>query len=271
MNNAETQDQIGYYSLDYKYPGLAILIYNFEFARNDLLGNFDKRISEKDIKSFEKLKQFGFQIEPIFLNQTKSEISQLIAKYTSLDYSDYACVFLCMSSHGAQHTFMSTDYNPEPDSDPDPNVNYVEAIEIQEEIIEPFYKVTSLTKKPKILLFDCCRGDMSMSKKIGNKNKNKKMKDFVFADLSNFFTVYSTLENFEAKCNLRRGSYLISTFFEVLEKYGKTHDWNELNIKVNNLMKERHLQIPSFKSSPENKLAFVKKLEKKYPEQEEVF
>jgi hypothetical protein len=120
-------------------------------------------------------------------------------------------------------------------------------------------------------LFDCCRGSKSTIKSDNNndddndidKNKgNDEKEEFSLSEfnLSNFFIGYATIERFVARLD-SIGSYFISTFFEVLEKHGETDDWNELFIKVVQLMRFRHGQVPiEEKKNAEYKLAFVKKL-----------
>jgi hypothetical protein len=275
-SHSQTEVEVEYYSLDYKFTGLAVMIHNFEF-RDRRLPDFSEEVCKIDVKSFETLKNFNFQVDQVYLNQTKVQIFEIIKKYTEdFDYSDYACIFFCISSHGEQNTIMSTDYNPD-----DETYSYVEAMDIQEDIIEPFYKVKSLKNKPKIFLFDCCRGYENMTKGMTkgladgdnnivnkNKNTNTEKKEFKFADLSNFFFAYATLPNFVSNCSKRRGSFLISAFFEVLDKYGKTDDWDELKRKMTMLLEERYLQVPIFeKSNSKFKLAFVKQLEIKKDQQ----
>jgi hypothetical protein len=254
MNAATTsQPENDYYSLDFKYTGLAVMINNFKFTS---FLNFPKSVSDKDIESFGTLKDFNFQIEKVMLNQTKAQITEIIAKYTSFDYADYACILFCMSSHGEQNKIISSD---------------CVGIDIQREIIEPFYKVASLNNKPKIFLFDCCRGNQSVKKEPGNIDidigkdnvDEKKQDEFTFGDeFSNFFFAYATIMNFVATAAKPIGSYLIATFFEVLREHGKTEDWDGLQRKVVKLMRERYIQIPIFSSNAEYKLAFVKNLEK---------
>lgn len=136
-----------YYSLQYKLSGLAVMLNNYKFT-NALL-NFPYKVANKDIESFETLKKYNFQMHNVFLNLTKSRIKQLIRFYTNFDYSDYACFFFCMSSHGGKHTIMSSDCFK---------------MDITDDIVEPFYHVDSLLNKPKIFLFDCCRGNEQYQK-----------------------------------------------------------------------------------------------------------
>jgi hypothetical protein len=239
-----------YYSLDFKFTGLAVMINNYKFTNERL--NFPDQIAHKDSENFETLKKFNFNTN-YYLNQKKFQIDHLIQYYASFDYSDYACLFFCMSSHGKQHTIMSSDCSD---------------MDIYEDIIELFNQVESLKNKPKIFIFDCCRGRETMYKgDVGDVdiNQNKPMrkeKEWKFADLSNFFFAYSTVINFVSELSLRRGSHFISAFFEVLDAHGNTEDWDELQRKVSKLMNERHKQVPEFVIRPQLKLAFVK-LEKK--------
>lgn len=226
-----------YYSLDFKFTGLAVMICNFEFTNPS--NNFPLELFKKDIESFQTLKKFNFDTY-YYTNQNSMEIDQLIAKYTSFDYSDYACLFLCVSSHGSKYSFISSDEL---------------SIEINEEIIEPFYDVESLRNKPKIFLFDCCRIG-SISSRISNKKQNRKKNKF--ADFSNYFLAYSTIINFVSKLSTEKGSFFISVFFEVLDNFGKTDDWDELERKMIKLMKDRHDQIPVFERRSEHKFAFAK-------------
>jgi hypothetical protein len=262
MNAATTsQQENDYYSLDFKYTGLAVMINNFEFTSNRF-PNFPKNVSDKDTESFGTLKDFNFQIEEVMLNQTKAQITEIIAKYTSFDYADYACILFCMSSHGEQNTIISSD---------------CVGIDIQTEIIEPFYKVASLENKPKIFLFDCCRGNKSVKKApgnsdadIGKENNDEENNPFELPNLpKNFFILYATIPNYIAGAARKIGSYFIATFFEVLRKHGKTDDWDSLLRKVVKLMEERHIQVPiNEKKNAMYKLAFVKKLENQLKQQQ---
>jgi hypothetical protein len=244
-----------YYSLDFKFTGIAVMIGNYKFTNE--ANNFPDQIAHKDIENFETLKKFNFNTN-CYLNQNKKLIDYLIARCTGFDYTDYACLFFCMSSHGSQHTIMSSDCIQ---------------MDIFKDIIEPFYKVESLKNKPKIFLFDCCRGRETMNKAdFGavrddhiDKYQNKPMrneKEWKFADFSNFFFAYSTVINFVSELSFRRGSHFMSAFFEVLNNHGKAEDWYELQRKVAKLMDERHKLVPEFVIRSKFKLAFVK-LEKK--------
>jgi hypothetical protein len=262
-DNSSTNE---YYSLDYKYTGFAIMINNYKFTNESF--NFPEGVSDKDIASFKTLDNFNF-ITNSYLNQTKDQIVKLIDYYTShdYDYTDYACVFVCMSSHGAKDTILSSDCT---------------SMEITEDIIEPFYKVESLKNKPKIFLFDCCRGDLEIKKTavvdddgddddgnnnnddeannvVGKTNANKRKRYKIkLAELSNFFMAYSTSRNFIAGAHSEKGSYFMSAFFEILAKHGRTDDWNDLVIKLGNFMKTNYGQVPVFEGSPLCKFAFVK-------------
>jgi hypothetical protein len=245
-----------YYSLDYQYTGLAVMIHNYEFTNPDYL-NFPKVAYENDLKSFMTLEKFNFQIHNVYQNQTEAQISQIIEYYTStFDYSNYATVFFCMSSHGKLHTFISSDS--------------IE-IDIQTKIIEPFYKVDSLKNKPKIFLLDCCRGNKTINKSYDNNVDNRKNQIIIesediklkFDNLSDVFKAFATTENFIAGLSSTNGSHLISIFFDVLDKNGKTDEWHDLCIKVGNMMKDKGIgQVPDFRNGCALKyLAFVKKLE----------
>jgi hypothetical protein len=213
-----------YYSLDYKFTGLAVMIHNYEFTNPE-----NKDVYEKDIKSFEILKKFKFQIDNVYINQEKEQISKIIAKYTSssFDYSDYACILFCLVSYGGKNTMLSTDEH---------------YVDIQENIIEPLCKVDSLKNKPKIFLCDCFWGNT-----------------IKFETLSDFFFVFAAAKNF-ADYSKKYDSYLISTFFEVLDKHGKTEDWDGLQKEVVRLMEKRQYQVPIYITNAKCKLAFVKNL-----------
>lgn len=71
------------------------------------------------------------------------------------------------------------------------------------------------------------------------------------------FFAYSTVMNYTSELSGRIGSYFISVFFEVLDKHGKTDDWDELVTKVSGVMEDRFNQIPEFVKRTKHKLAFV--------------
>lgn len=65
MNAATTsQHKNDYYSLEFKFTGLAVMINNFEFT-SDYYPNSPKIVSDKDIESFGTLKDFNFRIEEV--------------------------------------------------------------------------------------------------------------------------------------------------------------------------------------------------------------
>jgi hypothetical protein len=261
MNDTTSHTELEYYSLDYEFKGLALILSNYEFT-SKRFPNFPKIVSDKDLESFRTLEKFNFQIKEEFLNKTKAEISQIITKYTSFNYSDYGCLFLCMSSHGGQNTIVSSDGFE---------------MDINKDIIKPFYKVESLKDKPKIFLFDCCRGDIKVKKgeasniEMNKDNNDDVKKEIDFADLSNFFFAYSTILDYEALCSYGKGSYLISTFFEVLDKHGKTDDLSSLQTRVARFMQNTHKQIPELTIRAPKKFAFVKKLENQPQQQVFIF
>lgn len=59
---------IGFYDLNFKHTGLAIMINNYTFKNIDSL---DKDIAQKNINHFMTLKEFGFDIKNIYENQSK--------------------------------------------------------------------------------------------------------------------------------------------------------------------------------------------------------
>lgn len=290
-NRKEESDKIqeaenthdNFYSLDFKYTGLGLMINNYKFNRHNYEKNTINSINnhknsqdeqaENEIASFETLAaNLNFQTH-VNLNQSKLQVKHLIKHYTSsFDFTDYACLLVCFASQGnGQSSILSSDCFP---------------IQIYADIVEPFCRVESLRNKPKIFLFDCARGrgdelmvggggwsklgiiasqhhQLNKAKKAmtsfssNNTNREFRVRDF-------FLGTYSMVSNFGSRRMssligaASKGACFLTTFFEVVENHGKFDDWDELTRKVTKVMNERYRLIPEFQNRAELKLTFAK-------------
>lgn len=234
------------YNLNFKYTGLALMIINYEFS--DPQNNFPPEgyNPDLDIESFSTLENFNFQII-VYRNQTRDQIEGLINDCVNFDYSEYGCCFLCISSHGDEKSIYSCDQ---------------EKIDREEEIIERFFQSESLKNKPKIFLFDCCRGNYTMIAKSLAKNDNdlaKGKKYLKVHDTNNFFIGYAAVKKFKAHIHpIAKRSNFIWAFFDVLKSQEKI-EWDRLKIATAVRMKENNcFNPPVFEGVHDSILTFVK-------------
>ena len=131
------------YKMDHKHRGYLVIIDNFKFE--------DPKIEvleghEHDVQNYiDTFKKLNFKIS-LALNQTKSEMIALMEDYASRDYTDHDCIMIVFLSHGE---IISK--NEQYILGWDKEVN-------QKDLINQFFKNKTLFGKPKIIIFDLCRG-----------------------------------------------------------------------------------------------------------------
>jgi hypothetical protein len=257
MKKSTSGIEFKYYDIDFKYNGLAIMIVIHEFTNPER--NFKPQVydPELDIQSFKVLQDYNYKLV-IKKNQTKAELLSLISFYThpNFDYSNYASFFFCITSHGREDKIVYSSDEEE--------------IDRNKHIIEPFYNVKELSKKPKFFLFDCCRGAFAMrvihkgtmvnkGNIMGVVDKNIEIKNVY--DTKNFFLGFATVESFTATIDVdwAKRSFFIWSFFDVLKEHDCI-DWLDLTVATSNKMEENGCKHPpSFESRSPCKFEFVKK------------
>lgn len=264
-----------YYNLDFKYTGLAIFITNYTFKNGQ--NNFGPQCYsvENDIDHFKVLEQFKFQTK-VHVNETRAKTLDLIEHYTSaFDFSDYACLLICASSHGdpTRSAFLSVDER---------------LIDINDQIMEPFERVESLRGKPKIFLFDCYRAGYSSRRdeyddELGEEEEGERERrdddetrtsyyeDVAFNQrlthpkwpnvAEDYFLGFAVVKNAPThllKFSLEKSSHFISTFFEILYKNGRQKNWSELTSMVREkMLKKKCHHRPEFSHLAQSNKVFA--------------
>lgn len=249
INNPE------YYNLKFKYNGLGILLINYEF-KNHRLEDFpaDFYNPSLDIQSFKVLENFNYQTM-IHKNLTKEQTKHLIHYFTTLfDFAEYASVFVCVTSHGDKKDIIYSSDEQE--------------IDRNEDIIEPFYCVETLKHKPKLFLFDCCRGRKSSTTEaarmliekgtilLKNSVANNLAQRF---DMEHFYFAFATVENFASSIyKVHQRSIFIWMFFEALNASARI-EWDDLRRSIIRKMKANDFnQQTEFSTRSPYKFEFVK-------------
>ncbi|XP_077427395.1 caspase-6-like isoform X2 [Vanacampus margaritifer] len=249
------------YKMDYKRRGQA-LIFNQErfFWR---LGMNDRHGTNTDRYNLEnKLKALNFDVR-VYDNYKNEEVLEIIYKAAEADHSDADCFVLIFLSHGEdEHVYT-----------------YDGKISIQR--ITSLFKgdqCQSLVGKPKIFVWQACRGDKHDEPVLACDAVDSELKTSeVVVDASavhtlpagaDFIMCYSVAEGYYSHRDTVNGSWYIQDLCELLKKYGETLEFTELLTLVNRKVSSRSVQssrdreaigkkqVPCFASMLTKKLYF---------------
>ncbi|XP_078022360.1 caspase-6-like isoform X5 [Epinephelus lanceolatus] len=247
------------YKMDNKRRGLA-LIFNQEHFQDDF---FDaRRGTEADRKNLEKrLKELKFEVRA-YDDLGKKDVEDRLKEAAEADHSDADCFLLIFLSHG------DDDYVNTFDGD----------IRIQD-ITSLFRgdKCRSLVGKPKIFIFQACRGKMHDDPVTACDAVDSVLEtneDVVDAGGvhtlpagADFIMCYSVAEGYYSHRNIFYGSWYIQDLCELLQKYWDSLEFTELLTLVNRKVSMRSAnsrdpdisgkkQVPCFASMLTKKLYF---------------
>ena len=221
------------YDMNYERRGIALVINIRYFDPNpDIEKQLEERVwSEKDVenlrKTFEYL-EFDFKLlENLKAEEIKANM-QALGKY--INHSNSDCFLCVVMSHGSQEKIMGSD-NKE--------ISF-------EDIMAPIKSCTSLMNKPKIFLFQACRGEYEMESPINHQTKQNQTKISTMIDgsikedylnmtdslpfdgkvrtkietESDLLVYYSTLKNYVSFAfnDAREGTYFIKSVCDVFNE-----------------------------------------------------
>ncbi|XP_049899853.1 caspase-6-like isoform X1 [Epinephelus moara] len=252
------------YKMDNKRRGLALIFNQERF--NWRLGLNDRRGTKADRDNLEKrLKELKFEVRA-YDDLGKKEVKDRITEAAEDDHSDADCFLLVFLSHGEKD-----------------HVNtYNDKISI-EDITSPFKgdKCRSLVGKPKIFIFQACRGQMyddpvTACGGAGGAHSVFETNEVVVEASgvhtlpagADFIMCYSVAEGYYSLRETIKGSWYIQDLCELLQEYGNSLEFTELLTLVNRKVSMRSVeksrdrnaigkkQVPCFASMLTKKLYF---------------
>ncbi|RVE76102.1 hypothetical protein OJAV_G00005760 [Oryzias javanicus] len=252
------------YKMNRGRRGLALIFNHERFYWR--LGLNDRSGTNADRYNLEKrLQDLSFDVRS-YDNAKQTDVLDRIHEAAEEDHSDADCFLLVFLSHG-ENNYVYT---------------YDGMINIQE-ITAAFRgdKCRSLIGKPKIFVFQACRGDKHDSPVVpSDAVDHKEVINEVVIDASalntlpagaDFLMCYSVAEGFYSHRETINGSWYIQDLCELLKKYGDTLEFTELLTLVNRKVAMRSVgmcrdpnaigkkQVPCFASMLTKKLYFRKK------------
>ncbi|XP_072533194.1 caspase-6-like [Salminus brasiliensis] len=238
------------YKMDYKRRGMA-LIFNQESFYWKLLLRERRGTSADKANLTERFKELGFEVES-YDDSEEKDMMDKIRQAAEADHSDADCFVCVFLSHGNEGQIYAHD-KP---------VNIKEMIALFRGD-----KCKSLVGKPKIFIFQACRGEIEEDAVTGmagdDDETSIEMEEeaamiYTLPAGSDFLMCYSVTEGFAAFRHPTLGSIYIQDLCETLKHQGSSLEFTELLTLVNLKVSRRNLcdkkQMPCFTSM------FTKKL-----------
>ncbi|XP_066535522.1 caspase-6-like [Hoplias malabaricus] len=247
-NKEDTADLPETYKMDNKRRG-NVLIFNQENFHN-LSRRFGTATDKTNLTaSFEAL---GFEVT-CYDDSDKKTMKSNLEKASKENYSDADCIVCIFLSHGEEGHIFAKDNK----------------ISIKE-IIDFFRgnNCRSLVGKPKIFIFQACRGDIgedAVTPMVGDDDMAAEVMEdaavvFTLPAGADFLMCYCASEGFTAFRHIEEGTYYIQELCKVLQKQGSTLEFTELltlvNLKVSRHSLGNKKQMPCFSSTLTKKLYF---------------
>jgi len=226
------------YELDRPEKGLALIINNL---------HNEQKATRKDVARLEAMfKKVEIQIDTVKINQDKKELTEIASDLENRDLSVFNVFFLVIISHGLQG---------------DKIVCASGAFDI-EFFVESLSKNKSMIGRPKILLFDFCRGD---DVNVGEMKASIATSKIPFG--SDTFIGFATTKGY-ASLTGSTGSPFIEAFCDCIEKFFKEESFISIFQEVQNAVSHRitpvmeptkyeiidAMQVPEFRSTLRKKL-----------------
>ncbi|XP_057332315.1 caspase b-like [Microplitis mediator] len=192
-----------------------------------------------ETNTFKLFQQLGFRVIRK-TNITVNELRKLLTKYSKHSLLDKVdSLFVVISGHGGS----SNDEN---------NNSVIELADDQvtcSEVINYFSaeNCPSMAGKPKLFIFQACRGLINQRAREHNQNidnplmdldidklnnKYAKVKDKVVRNFSDIFVVHSTLPNHPSYRNIKYGSYFIQILCDVFQNYACRYSVQDLLLLI---------------------------------------
>lgn len=178
-------------------------------------------------KFFEDTLHWRFHIDE---NKSVSKMKNIIAALSEKDFNKFDALFLFILSHGTKYGICGTD------SDAKGELNII----TESEILSMFDSTScpSLANKPKIFMFQACRGDLddqgySVCDTDAVMVKPPQNYKINIPNFSEFLLVYPCIPGYTALRNQRYGTYFINALVDELEKYHRKEDLLKILVRVN--------------------------------------
>ncbi|CAG11470.1 unnamed protein product, partial [Tetraodon nigroviridis] len=251
------------YKMDNKRRGLAIIFNQESFFWR--LGLKDRHGTNADSYNLQRrLRELNFDVN-VYNNYKQQEVLDIINAAAKADHSDVDCFLLVFLSHGENDHIYAND----------------DKISIQD-ITSLFKgdKCKSLVGKPKIFIWQACRGDKhdepATAAAFDDVDSESK-KNEVEVDASavhtlpagaDFIMCYSVAEGYYSHRETVNGSWYIQDLCDLLLRYGDSLEFTELLTLVNRKVSMRSVgycrdpnaigkkQVPCFASMLTKKLYF---------------
>ncbi|XP_072534585.1 caspase-6-like [Salminus brasiliensis] len=255
--NGVDNDLPGEYKMDYKRRGSA-LIFNQEhfFWMLQLRKRPGSSADKKNLT--ERFEELGFNVES-YDNLKEKDMMDKIRQAAEADHSDADCFVCVFLSHGREGHIFAND----------------KPVSIKE--ITSFFRgdqCRSLVGKPKIFIFQACRGEIEDEAVTGMAAGDDEMATEVEEDAAmvytfpagaDFIMCYSVAEGFAAFRHPELGSFYIQDLCKTLQHQGSSLEFTELLTLVNQQVSRRthndKKQMPCFTSMLTKKLYFRPKEE----------
>ncbi|XP_040185070.1 caspase-6 isoform X2 [Rana temporaria] len=237
VSRSPALDPAAEYKMKYGRRGLA-LIFNHEWF-NYRLRMPERRGTTADRFNLERsLTQLGFEVKHYF-NCPAAEVHQHIQDAATSDHSDADCFLCVFLSHGENGQIYAHDC----------------AIEVKD-LTSPFKgdKCPSLAGKPKIFIFQACRGDQhdepvlvtDATDSAGEPEVNRVEVDaaalYTLPAAADFIMCYSVAEGYYSHRETVNGSWYIQDLCEAIRMHGKELEFTELLTLVNRMVSLRSVE-----------------------------
>lgn len=216
------------YCLD---PGKVLIINNEYFSASSGLSR--RTGSQEDIKALDKLfvEVLRWEKPCIYENLTVDEIKTELNFYTQFHYNGINSFFLFIMSHGTEEGI----YDVHGDTIKCETVlHYFSAI-----------KCPGLANKPKIFVFQACRGNMDdngVTIRTDNYSSSAS-KMITIPNMSDFLVLYPCVPGYTALRIEQRGTLFIQALVHFIEKYCQWDPLLKILIKVNQNMAHNENQL----------------------------
>ncbi|KAG8233288.1 hypothetical protein J437_LFUL012223 [Ladona fulva] len=220
------------YNMNHAKRGIA-LIFNHE--------NFKDRLSkrsgaEEDGRTLSyTMKHLGFDVRE-YKDKESSEIMEILSQVAGENHTEHDCLLVAIMSHGEENGILfASDYAYKVD-----------------EVWGRFKadKVPTLAGKPKIFLFQACRGKkLEKSVITFDSTDSSSSRGLILPSSADFLMVYSTVEGHYSWRNTTEGSWLIQDLCKELNKDARSKDM--LTILTNTLRRVAYTRFSSTPTTPD--------------------
>ncbi|KAK3871520.1 hypothetical protein Pcinc_023328 [Petrolisthes cinctipes] len=209
--------------------------------------SYHREGSEQDVVNLENLfTQMGYTVVchvDLTLKETLKSLDEFCSN-DNLKKVDAAVV--CFLSHGEnENTFYTSDDKT------------MTVTQVQEKFIDS--KCPKLKGKPKLFLFNFCRGNKIEkgylfdktsydAKSMGKGTPLKEKRNKVQENLHDFYIMYATMNNIMALRNKKRGTFFIQYLTQLLAQYAHRKHVQELSTLLYNRMVSRAITTPDLRN-----------------------